>query len=287
MIQKELDQWLQQSLTLDRPIEVVDIGASPIGVKPPYQHLLTTGLARVTGFEPNPEQFKKLKQQRSAHARYFPYAVGDGSRQDLYITHHRGFVSTFKPDDSFQRHIENFFDATRIVDTLPVETVRLDDISSIDHIDLLKIDIQGGELVAFQNGRQKLAHTMFIHTEVAFVRLYHGQPGFSDQELLLNEMGLLFHGFYSTNKYPLQTTGYPSSKQLRQRDPGQVVDADAIFFRDFRCLETLDSQQLMRAALIAHFVYNAAGIVGRILQILGSRGEVPRSADQDYLGALS
>ena len=37
----------------------------------------------------------------------------------------------------------------------------------IDSIDSLKIDIQGGELVAFQNRRDKLAQPVFIQTEVS------------------------------------------------------------------------------------------------------------------------
>ena len=48
----------------ERRIEIVDVGAADLehGQKPPYMPLVQAGAARVTGFEPNPDEFAKLPQ---------------------------------------------------------------------------------------------------------------------------------------------------------------------------------------------------------------------------------
>lgn len=53
--------------------------------------------------------------------------------------------------------------------TREVETVRLDDVPETASVDLLKIDIQGGELMVFQNAERRLADALVIQTEVEFL----------------------------------------------------------------------------------------------------------------------
>ena len=49
---------LTEILNTTVEIDVVDIGASTIDSEPPYLGLLKSGLAKVVGFEPNPEASK-------------------------------------------------------------------------------------------------------------------------------------------------------------------------------------------------------------------------------------
>ena len=58
-----------------------------------------------------------------------------------------------------------------MIDRVPVHTRRLDDISEIEHLDFLKIDVQGGELAVFHGGKSKLSETVAIQTEISFVPL--------------------------------------------------------------------------------------------------------------------
>jgi len=53
-----------------------------------------------------------------------------------------------------------------VIERVPLETRRLDDVDEIAHLDLLKIDIQGGEVAVFRNGHKKLAEAVAIQTEV-------------------------------------------------------------------------------------------------------------------------
>jgi FkbM family methyltransferase len=58
-----------------------------------------------------------------------------------------------------------------VIDRVPVHARRLDDISEIEHLNFLKIDVQGGELAVFQGGKSKLSETVAIQTEISFVPL--------------------------------------------------------------------------------------------------------------------
>ena len=48
-------------------VKIVDIGAMLLGSEP-YAPLLSLDLALVVGFEPNPEECEKLRQEREAAA---------------------------------------------------------------------------------------------------------------------------------------------------------------------------------------------------------------------------
>ena len=70
---------MKELITLVRPeqrLEIVDVGAADLehGQKPPYLPLVQAGAARVTGFEPNPDEFAKL-----------PQTVGAGFFIDIHI----------------------------------------------------------------------------------------------------------------------------------------------------------------------------------------------------------
>ncbi|MBX2870012.1 MAG: FkbM family methyltransferase [Acidiferrobacterales bacterium] len=280
------DDWLVTHIPLEAKIEIVDIGASLLGGPSPYQPLLQRGLARVTGFEPNPEQFARLDQRQSETERYLPYALGDGAKRELHITHHRGFVSSLKPDPSIHQHFDSFAAATNVLKSLPMQTVKLSDIDEIQRIDLFKMDIQGGEMMVFENVGTKLQATLIVHTELALIPLYHNQPLIGDQMQILGQYGFLFYGFYDLHKYPLHTENNRLPVGQKSTDFGQVMDGDGIFLRDFRGMDKLTDQQLCRLSLIAHFVYRSASLTTRCLDLLERRRTVGEDAHLKYAALL-
>ena len=84
-------------------------------------------------------------------------------------------TSLLTPDTNQLRLFTPFLELGSVVEEHDVQTHRLDDLD-IDEFDLLKIDVQGSELMVFQNGRDRLSNAVAVHTEVSFVRLYHGNP---------------------------------------------------------------------------------------------------------------
>lgn len=276
---------LIRALPLAAPIEVVDIGASrlPTSETPPYEPLLALGLARLTGFEPNPEELAKLFTNDTR--RYLPHAIGDGSPATLHLTRHPGFISTLAPDPTVTAHIHSFTALTEVTARQPDQTTPLDDLSDLPRIDWLKIDIQGGELAAFRGGTRKLRGALCIQTEVAFTPIYRDQPLFADQDAMLQSLGLRFFGFASAHRFPF--TGTPNDLYFvaRRQDIGQVIDADAVYLRDFVGWDSLPPEELKRLFFIMALCYPALSATLRLAGLLVAKGALPDALRQRLLQA--
>ena len=142
-------------LSPERLTDVVDVGANPIDGEPPYTPMLDAGLCRVTGFEPQHEALLELQRKKGPNERYLPYAVGDGDLHTLNICRASGMTSLFEPDPVTLSLFEFLKPLAEVIERVLLQTRRLDDISEIQHVDFLKIDIQGGELAVFKGGRSK------------------------------------------------------------------------------------------------------------------------------------
>ena len=140
---------------------VVDVGASAVTEQPSYTRLLACGLARLIGFEPSEKHFEDLQKNKGPLETYLPYAVGDGKEGTYHLTPHVGFSSMYR----MSSWVGSYFGARwgrqreRAVE-IPMTTRRLDDIDEIERMDFLKIDIQGGELMVFQNAKRLLSRAL-------------------------------------------------------------------------------------------------------------------------------
>ena len=261
------------------PIDVVDIGANPIDGDPPYRLLMDAGLCRVTGFEPQLEALGELRRRAGPHERYLPYAVGDGHPHTLQLTATSGFASLLEPDERQLDLLIDFPRLARVTGRTTVDTRRLDSIEEIDRIDLLKIDIQGGELSVLREGRQKLAHALAVQTEVGFHRLYRDQPTFADVDLELRGQGFVPHQFVSIRTWPLAPVVWADPLQQASR---QLVESDVLYVRDPVRLDELLDGQVARLALVADAGYGSFGLALRCVLELIARGVLDDGADAGY-----
>lgn len=265
---------------LDGPaIDVVDIGANPIDGDPPYRRLLDAGECRVTGFEPQPQALTNLRRQAGPHERYLPYAVGDGGRHTLHLCASSGFASLLEPDDDQLELLVDFPALAEVTGRHPLDTKRLDDIEEIGAIDLLKIDIQGGELSVLRAGRNTLRRALAVQTEVGFHRLYRDQPTFADVDLELREQGFVPHQFVSTRTWPMAPVVWADPLQQAAR---QLVEADLLYVRDPVRFAELDAGQLGRLAVIADGVYGSFGLALRCVLELIARGVLDPAVEERY-----
>lgn len=168
--------------------------------------------------------------------------------------------------------------------TSEVQTRRLDDIEEIAALDLLKIDIQGSELAVFRNGRDTLAGAVAVHTEVSFIPLYENQPTYGEVDLELRSQGFVPHCFAAIKHWALSP--YVAQGQPRQ-GLNQLLEADAVYVRDFTRPETLSDEQFKHLALVAHHVYGSFDLALRCVVELARRGAVARNAAQVYAYLLS
>ena len=243
-------------------VKVVDIGANPIDSEPPYAAMLRAGQAEVVGFEPNHAALAVLDQRKGPLERYFPQAVGDGTRHILHICQAPGMTSLLEPDPAVLSLFHGFPEWGRILATETVDTVRLDDVPETAGADLLKLDIQGAELMVLRHAETRLRDALVIQAEVEFLPLYKDQPLFSEMEMFLRARGFALHRFFPEVTRAVQP-------MMVNNDPyaglGQLVWADAVFIRDLTRIDALSDRQMLAMAAILHDAYGAFDIAFRLL----------------------
>lgn len=274
---------LTEILKPARLTAVVDVGANPIDGEPPYKRMLAAGLCEVVGFEPQAEALAKLQAAKGPLERYLPYALGDGTEQQLNVCALEGMTSLKVPDPSHLALFNLFPIWGEVKAHIPVSTKRLDDVSEIAQMDFLKMDIQGAERDVLAHGRAKLAETVAIQTEVSFITLYENQPTIGEMDTELRALGFMPHCFAELKVWPLAPTivsGQPN-KGLRQ-----LLEADLVYVRDFTRAANMTVEQWKHLALIAHHCYGSVDLAARCLNMLAEQGTVPAGASERYLSSL-
>lgn len=275
---------LSELLSPQRLTEVVDIGANPIDGDPPYKRMLAAGLCRVTGFEPQEQALVELQRRKGPHELYLPYAVGDGGTHTLNICKAQGMTSLLDPDPRTLALFGILGPLGEVTSQISVETRKLDDIAEIEHLDLLKIDIQGGELKVFQSGTARLSQAVFIHTEVSFVTLYKDQPTLGDVDLEMRRQGFIPHCLAAVKKWPIAPC-------VMNNDPyqalNQLLEADVVYVRDFSRPELISDEQLKQMALIAFHCYQSFDLAWRSVMLLEQRQVLKAGAQGRYVQILN
>lgn len=133
--------------------------------------------ATIYSFEPFSEPLAKLKRdfQNDPLVKPIPLAISDKSGRTSFYVNEDSFTNSLLP--SFKQ------EGYRNICTVDVPVTTIDDFcreKAIDEIDILKMDIQGGELKALEGANNKLLQKRIslIYTEVLFDKLYEGQAFF-------------------------------------------------------------------------------------------------------------
>jgi FkbM family methyltransferase len=270
---------LQDLTRCSRPSSIVDIGASPVDGRAPYKEMLDYGLCTVTGFEPQERPFAFLEQRKGPLERYLPHVVGDGREHRLKITRAEGMTSLLTPDENQLRLFTPFPEWGSVVEEREVQTHRLDDLD-IDDFDLLKIDVQGAELMVLQHGRERLREAVAVHTEVSFVPLYLGQPTFGDVDIELRSQGFVPHSMPEVKQWAIAPTVFGDNFYT----PGnQLLEADIVYVRDIAHLERMTSEQLSHLAMIAFHIYGSVDLAVFCIIELQQRGRAPDDAVEQLM----
>ena len=219
-------EYLCEIVDLSRLSSIVDVGANPIDGHPPYLEMLRNGRCTVIGFEPQHEALVALEHSKGPFETYLPDAIGDGKQHELRVTAASGMTSLLEPDLSRLTSFNGFAEWGHVLSRVPLQTVRLDDIRAIEHMDMLKIDVQGGELMVFRGAEKHLSNAVFVHTEVSFVPLYEDQPTFGDLDQELRTRGFLPHAITDLKRWPIAPVVYDGDFR---RPMHQVLEADVVY----------------------------------------------------------
>jgi hypothetical protein len=274
-------------LSPSRLTHVVNIGANPFdaGDGPPYRQMLEAGLCHVTGFEPEREAFHLAQQACGPNESCLPYAVGDGNPHILRVcSAASGMTSLLEPDPIALQVFHSLQPFGEVIERVPIDTRRLDDIDEIEYLDFLKIDIQGSELAVFQNGQCKLAEAVAIQTEVPFVTTYQNQPTLADIESELRRQGFIPHCLAELKKWAV---GQFSWKGDFRCGLNQLLEADIVYVRDFTQPDFMTDEQLKQLALVVHHCYGSWDVALRCIELLEHRGAVEMGSSQRYLELIN
>ncbi len=256
-------------------VEVMDIGASDIAGLTHIDLLFGTGYARITGFEPDEEQYAKLINNKSDDKKqYFPYFIGNGEKAVFNITHAAGCSSLLKPNAELLNHF-SYFKAVEgspfhVLKSIEVETKRLDDIEECPLPDLMKLDIQGAELDVLKNASKALSEALVLQVETEFVELYENQPLFGDVQSYLKTKGFVVHKMIDIGGRCFEPTFIPD---VPFRPMSQLLWSDTIFVRDFTKLDSLNDEKLIKMVMILHESYFSYDLCLFILSHLDKRNQ--------------
>ena len=202
------------------PTVVFDVGANIGLVTSTLLRLFPS--ARVHAFEPTPQTAEVLRERLAHDAR--------GVINELAVSDRDG-STVFRVDNkthgggsnSLLHHSEHFATRARVdrYREVQVVTTTLDSYAeqhSVSHIDLLKLDIEGAELLALQGAKNLLATQAvdFVSTEIRFVADYEGQPLLVDLIEHLAPLGYTLFNIYA-----------PAESTVRQ-----ALWGDALFMSD-------------------------------------------------------
>ncbi len=215
-----LADWLDGSLRL------VDIGARA-GIDPRWERF--KGDLDVLGFEPDADECARLNAARdpSYRSRFLPYALGAEARE---VSFHQSrwpvASSVFEPNPEFLADFPHAAVLLETVERHTLTTTPLDAVLEREGVqpDMLKIDVEGGELDVLRGGERALAASLMLDVEVEFAPLFRGAPLFADVDTHLRDRGWQLLG--------LRRVAWRRSRGLSAAAPGdggQLVSADALY----------------------------------------------------------
>lgn len=273
---------LNEMLAPGRLSNVADVGARLMSV-PAYAMLRNLGFAHIWGFEPDEEAFAALQALEQENATYMKQAIGQSGKAVFY-RHPIGSISSVFPIDAASaRFLGKFHWLDRQVKEYDMSLTALDDIDGMAQLDLLKMDLQGGELGVLQGGHKVLADAVAIIPEIRFHRMYEGEPLWADLDAEFRVMGFKLHKFMDAKQIVLPS---PQKGKLHKRaGASQLLDGDAVYIRDLSLEDTPDDA-LKQLAIMADGVFQSFDLALGALAELSRRDVIEARSAQRYFKAL-
>lgn len=179
-----------------KPNGVLHIGGN---VGEEFSVYMELGVMKQVWFEPNPEMFKKLKENISSNpdAHALPYCIGDENKKvSLHISNNAGQSSSILELGTHKDVHPNVHYTVDIeVDMCTIEGLFGENSpalpNELDDVDFLNIDIQGAELKALKGMGYLLHQFKWAYLEVNKAELYIGCPLIEDLDVYLDGYGFV------------------------------------------------------------------------------------------------
>lgn len=178
---------------------VIEVGAADGRDAEQYARLFPN--AQIIAIEPVPESFAKLalRADRTPRLSAINAALADApGRSDFRVG---AWVDASSLMAAKATH-SNYDAYTKSTETIVVDTTTLDLLCAefnLTSIDLLKMDVQGAELLALGGAQNQLRQRSIgaIYTEVQFTQCYHGAAVYHEIADLLAQQGFRLHNLFN------------------------------------------------------------------------------------------
>ena len=243
-------------------LKIVDVGAMWTGAdQDRYANLIGSVPCEVIGFEPLTTEYQKLVAMARPQHRYFPYFIGDGFVRTFHECKAPFTSSLLEPDVAMAANFELLGEYVEVVKTQRVQTTRLDDVPETSGVDLLKVDVQGGEMMVFEGARDRLNSALIVDVEVEFLPLYRNQPLFAEIDFFLRSRGFELHQLHPFS-LTFKSTLSAGEEAAKSR---QTAWADTVYVRDAPKFEKLEPVALLKVAAMLHENYRSYDLAARAL----------------------
>lgn len=194
---------------------IVDAGASIGDITLNLTNIFPNSV--VHAFEPFPEFFKLLNEKSDINKRIIPYPFALSDSDGV------GLLNINKSEDTNSLLITDVQESNphsnllRTKETTEVETITLDQIFPKGTIDLLKLDLQGGEYNALQGAKNllKQGRIKCIICEVMFDLCYKNQKKSSEIMAIFENHSFKLFNFYQNHYHN-----------------GELLQSDIIFYHE-------------------------------------------------------
>ncbi|BAZ16562.1 methyltransferase FkbM family protein [Calothrix sp. NIES-4071] len=245
---------------------VCNVGSRKLGINDDYASLgweIFAPNLSIYGFDADADACEEANANIEARQvnwkeKHIPLALGSSvGESTLYVTKHPMCSSLYPPNEPYLKRFQGLSELVNLDFSLEIEITTLDTFcqsEGITEIDFLQIDVQGADLDVLKGANAILENSVLaIQIEVEFSPLYQNQPLFTDVDIFLRNQGFslfdLATSYRTRSNSPIQSTIHP----------GQLLWADAFFFRDLIKEDTdinlKTPEQIFKLACIADIMH--------------------------------
>jgi FkbM family methyltransferase len=266
---------------LNETVNIADIGAAATAEAPIYKELVLQGKGHLFAFDGDQSQIQKIVGIYGPNVTVIDHFLGDGLQHTAYICHgESGMTSLLKPNQKALNFFNGFSRFGEVIREEQVQTTKLNDVTEINQIHFLKMDIQGSELSVLKHGVDKLVDCVAIQLEISYIPLYENQPTFGEVDVWMRHMGFAPHCFLDIKRWSIS----PTVKGGNFRDPfNQLLESDIVYIRDPLNLESIPSSQIRILGLLADIFFRSPDLAIHCIRELVARKEMDEVQINAYI----
>ena len=249
----------------ETPIQICDIGASPVDKTDFIEELLINTNSKLIGFEPNNNEFQKL-DKNSPKKKYYNFGIGDGTEKTLNVCKAVGMSSFLKPDLNYLKNFYGFEKWSEIINEIKVKTKKLTDIK--DEIDFLKIDVQGYESEVIKYGKDKIKDCLVVQLETSPTPLYKDEATFASTIVQLEKLGFSLHMFNNINTRSFKPTIISKNPYVGLH---HLFQLDCVLIKNLKIIESYDADNLKKLILILFHSFKSYDLVDYLVRLLDKK----------------